>query len=188
MLFVMKKEDARLRARAQKSMLTNAERIAAATSVFEQLEQMAAFMVSDHILMYHSLSDELDTRGFIDKWYGRKNFFLPRVNGVALDILPYDRSTLQLGAFHIEEPQGDETVSVSEIEMIVVPGMAFDSHGNRVGRGRGYYDRLLASTKALKVGVAYDCQMVDEIETDAHDQPVDIVITETRTYFPRRRR
>lgn len=184
----MKKEDARTRARAQKSMLTNAERKSAAMNVFEQLEQMAAFMMSEHILMYHSLPDELDTHGFIDKWFGRKNFFLPRVNGVSLDILPYNKASLKLGAFHIEEPTGDETVSVNDIEMIVVPGMAFDSNGNRVGRGRGYYDRLLASTKALKVGVAYDCQMVDSIEVDSYDQPVDIVITETRTYYPRRKR
>ena len=68
----------------------------------------------------------------------------------------------------------------------MVPAMAYDRKGNRVGRGKGYYDRLLSSTKALKVGVAYDCQLVDEITAEATDVPVDIVITESRTYIVHR--
>lgn len=179
----MKKEDARRRARAQKSMLTERERREAATDVFAQLEDLAAFMMADNILMYHSLPDELSTLDFLDKWHGRKRFFLPRVNGVNLDILPYDRSTLRLGAFHIEEPDGDNTTAIDDIEMIVVPAMAYDRAGNRVGRGKGYYDRLLAQSAAVKIGVAFDCQMVDELEVDPFDQPVDIVITQSRTYF-----
>lgn len=184
----MKKDEARARARAQKSMLTAAERFQAAADVFEQVEQLAAFMMSDHILMYHSLPDELSTIEFLDRWHSRKQFFLPRVNGVNLDLLPYDRSSLRLGAFHIEEPQGDELTDMSEIEMVVVPGMAFDKRGNRVGRGKGFYDRLLAGSKALKVGVAFDCQIVDEIEVDDFDTPVDIVITPSRTYIRNRSR
>lgn len=181
----MNKQEARRRARAQKSLLSECERRQAAIDVFEQLEQLAAFMMADHILMYHSLSDELSTHAFLDKWHGRKHFFLPRVNGVNLDILPYDRSRLQLGAFHIEEPEGDDTTSIDDIEMVVVPAMAYDCNGNRVGRGKGYYDRLLADCRAIKVGVAYDCQIVDIIETDPFDTPVDIVITPSRTYVRR---
>lgn len=181
----MKKDKARSRAKLQKEMLTAAERNSAAANVFEQLEHLAAFLMSEHILMYHSLPDEIDTHIFIDKWHQLKKFFLPRVNGINLDILPYNRSTLKHGAFHIEEPQGDDIVSADIIDLIVVPGMAFDASGNRVGRGRGYYDRLLSSSKAIKIGVAYDCQLVDEIETEPHDIPVDILITEKRTYFPK---
>lgn len=183
----MKKDEIRRRVRAQKSMLTEYERRQAADDVFEQLEQLAAFIMSEHILMYHSLPDELSTHSFLDKWHGSKHFYLPRVNGVNLDILPYEQTSLQLGAFHIEEPQGDETVSIDDIEMVVVPAMAYDRQGNRVGRGKGYYDRLLADSKAIKIGVAYDCQLVDEIDTDSFDQPVDIVITQSRTYRIRKR-
>ncbi len=183
----MKKDEIRRRVRAQKSMLTEYERRQAADDVFEQLEQLAAFIMSEHILMYHSLPDELSTHSFLDKWHGSKHFYLPRVNGVNLDILPYEQTSLQLGAFHIEEPQGDETVSIDDIEMVVVPAMAYDRQGNRVGRGKGYYDRLVADSKAIKIGVAYDCQLVDEIDTDSFDQPVDIVITQSRTYKIRKR-
>lgn len=184
----MNKEDARRRSRAQKSMLTDRERRQAAIDVFEQLEQLAAFMMADRILMYHSLPDELSTLDFLERWHDRKKFFLPRVNGVNLDLLPYDRSRLRLGAFHIEEPTGDDIADIADMELMVIPAMAYDSHGNRVGRGKGFYDRLLARSKAVKVGVAFDCQMVDDIETDPFDQPVDIVITQSRTYFRSRKR
>ena len=81
----------------------------------------------------------------------------------------YKRQRTHLGAFRIEEPDGDDTTDVGQMELIVVPAMAYDRKGNRVGRGKGYYDRLLSSTKALKVGVAYDCQLVDEITAEATD-------------------
>lgn len=184
----MNKEEARRRARAQKSLLTESERRRAATDVFSQVEQLAAFMMARHILMYHSLPDELSTLEFLDKWHIDKQFYLPRVNGVNLDILPYDKSSLRYGAFHIEEPDGDDITDISSIDMVVVPAMAYDRRGNRVGRGKGFYDRLLADCKAVKVGVAYDCQLMDNIETDPFDAPVDIVVTQSRIYVAGKRK
>lgn len=176
----MKKEDIRRRIKAHKSLLSEQERDEAAERVFAQLERTAAFMLADRILLYHSLPDELSTRRFIDKWHKLKHFFLPRVNGVNLEILPYDRSTLRLGAFQIEEPDGDEVYDPADIELVVVPAVAYDARGNRVGRGKGFYDRLLCDTPATKVGVGYDFQLVDEIDAEPHDVKVDIVITESR--------
>lgn len=176
----MKKEDIRRKVKAQKSLLSMEEKSEAAAKVFEALEHSAAFMLADNILLYHSLPDELSTREFIDRWHHRKHFFLPRVNGVNLEILPYDRSTLRLGAFHIEEPSGDEVTHIENIEMVVVPAIAYDRRGNRVGRGKGFYDRLLADTKATKIGVAYDFQLVDDIEAEPHDVKMDVIITESR--------
>nr|WP_302995843.1 5-formyltetrahydrofolate cyclo-ligase [uncultured Muribaculum sp.] len=132
------------------------------------------------MLMYHSLPDELSTIDFIDKWHTRKHFFLPRVNGVNLDVLPYDRTRLQYGSFHIEEPTGDDIEDIDNIELIIVPGIAYDNRGNRVGRGKGYYDRLLSRTKATKIGIGYDFQLVDEIDSEPHDITMDIVITDSR--------
>lgn len=178
----MKKDDVRRRVKAQKSILDDTERNVAAQAVFDMLEKTAAFLMSENILMYHSLPDELSTHRFLDKWCKRKHFFLPRVNGLNLEILPYDRSNLRLGAFQIEEPTGNETTSVRDIDLIVVPAVGYDIKGNRVGRGKGYYDRLLASTRATKIGVAYDFQVFDDIETEPHDVRVDIVITD-RNYY-----
>lgn len=159
-------------------MLSEAEKQSAAQEVFDRLEKSAAFLMADRILMYHSLPDELSTHRFLDKWNSRKRFFLPRVNGVNLEILPYDQSRLELGSFHIEEPKGEDTVDPSEIEVVIVPAVAYDRRGNRLGRGKGFYDRLLAETKATKIGVGYEFQLFDELPAEEHDVPMDIVITQ----------
>lgn len=175
----MEKSDLRRKIKAMRLMLSDDDKSVAAEQVFSQLEKCAAFLLADKILMYHSLPDELSTLAFLDKWRTKKHFYLPRVNGVNLDILPYDRSRLELGAFHIEEPVGDELTDPAEIELIVVPAVAYDRRGNRLGRGKGFYDRLLSTTKATKIGVGYDFQLVDEIAVEPHDVPVDMVITQT---------
>lgn len=178
----MNKDDIRRRVKARKSLLTEMERISSASDVFSRLEQLAAFAMSDHILIYNSLPDELSTREFIDRWKDKKKFYLPRVNGVDLDILPFDRQRMHIGAFRIEEPSGTDISDPRSIEMVIVPAVAYDRNGNRIGRGKGYYDRLLGRTKAIRIGVAYDFQIVDEFEVEPHDIPVDIVITESSIY------
>lgn len=179
----MDKSDIRRKIKAMRSMLSEAEKLSASEEVFNRLEQTAAFLMADRILMYHSLPDELSTHQFLKKWGSRKHFFLPRVNGVNLDILPYDESRLELGSFHIEEPTGNECVDPSEMELIIVPAVAYDGRGNRLGRGKGFYDRLLAEAKATKIGIGYEFQLVDEIPVESHDVPVDMVITQTSTIF-----
>lgn len=174
------KNDIRSRIKTRKSLLSEQQKEAAAARVFSLLEQSAAFMLAENVLMYHSLPDELSTHRFLEKWSGKKHFFLPRVNGVNLEILPYDRSRLAMGAFHIEEPTGDETADIDDIELVVVPAVAYDRRGNRIGRGKGYYDRLLANSRATKIGVAYDFQLCDfDFPAEPHDVGVDIVITES---------
>lgn len=174
----MEKSDIRRKIKSMRQMLLDTEKQSAAEEVFSRLEQSAAFLLAERILMYHSLPDELPTIAFLEKWGKRKRFFLPRVNGVNLDILPYDRSRLELGSFHIEEPTGDDLIDPSEIELIVVPAVAYDKRGNRLGRGKGFYDRLLQSTRATKIGIGYDFQLFDELPVEEHDVPMDIVITQ----------
>ncbi len=180
-LNLMTKNDIRRKIKALRVMLSEAEKRDAAEEVFSRLEKTAAFIMADHILMYHSLPDELFTHAFLGKWAGRKRFYLPRVNGVNLEILPYDETRLELGSFHIEEPSGTNTVDPSQLELIVVPAVAYDRKGNRLGRGKGFYDRLLSSTKATKVGIGYEFQLVDELPTEEHDVPMDVVITQKTT-------
>lgn len=182
----MEKSHIRRKINAMRRMLSEEERQSAAEDVFARLEQTAAFLLADTVLMYHSLPDELSTRGFLKKWGGRKRFFLPRVNGVNLDILPYDESRLELGSFHIEEPTGTDTVDPSEIELMIIPAVAYDRRGNRLGRGKGFYDRLLGEVKATKIGVGYEFQLVDEIPVEEHDVPMDMVITQSATIVIKR--
>lgn len=181
----MDKREIREKIKQMRRMLTEAEKESAAEEVFSTLEKTGAFLMANHILMYHSLPDELSTHAFLKKWGNRKHFYLPRVNGVNLDILPYDESRLELGAFHIEEPSGDNTVDESEIELIIVPAVAYDRKGNRLGRGKGFYDRLLSATQAVKIGVGYEFQLIDEIPIEPHDVPMDMVITQYTRITPR---
>lgn len=172
----------RKKIRAMRLALSDEERNVASAAVFERLEQTAAFQSASRIMMYYSLPDEVSTIDFLRKWCDRKQFFLPRVNGDLLDILPYDDSKLQSGSFNIEEPVGNDLVDPAVLELIVIPAVAFDRKGNRIGRGKGYYDRFLKSVNAEKIGVAYHFQLSDEvIETEEHDIPVDMVITDKCT-------
>lgn len=176
----MRKDVIRDKIKVQKNMLTAAEKQIAADLVFKKLEQSAAFILAEKILLYHSLPDELSTIDFIARWHTKKRFYLPRVNGLNLEILPYDECRLAFGAFHIEEPQGNDVIDISDIELIIVPGIAFDKRGNRVGRGKGYYDRLLPYVAAMKIGVGYDFQLIEEtIDIDEFDIGVDAVITQS---------
>lgn len=174
------KQEIRHRIRTQKSLLTDADRRRAADAVFAAVERTAAFILAERILMYHSLPDELSTHDFIAKWAERKQFFLPRVNGVNLELLPYDRTRLHLGAFRIEEPDGTDAADPDSMELIIVPAVAMDRSCNRLGRGKGFYDRLLARTRATTIGVGYDFQLLSELlPAEPHDAPLDLVITES---------
>jgi len=176
------KKELRRKIKNMRLVLTEEEKRLAAESVFSRLERTAPFLMSTHILLYHSLPDELSTHAFLEKWGTTKRFYLPRVNGVNLDILPYEQSRLELGSFHIEEPTGDDVIDPAILELIVTPGVAFDRKGGRLGRGKGYYDRLLATTKATKIGVAYHFQLIEDIPLEEHDVPVDMVITDQGTF------
>ena len=113
---------------------------------------------------------------------GEKTLLLPCVQGDDLVLRRYMGPECMVSGeqFGIGEPTGPEWTDLGAVELIVVPGVAFDSEGNRMGRGRGFYDRLLKSTpRAAKVGVAYDFQMLDHIATEPHDVRMDRVITES---------
>ncbi len=88
-------------------------------------------------------------------------------------------SQLKKGNFGILEPEGRE-FPLEKIDVVFVPAVAFDKNGHRIGYGKGYYDRFLSNFKGIKVGVAYDFQIVDKFPTEPHDVPVDYIITPTK--------
>jgi len=91
------------------------------------------------------------------------------------------QSEIAIGQFGIREPRaGCVEVALSRLDLILVPGVAFDSSGRRLGRGRGFYDRLLAEMSGLKCGVAFDEQIVGEVPAGAHDETMNFILTPTR--------
>lgn len=129
------------------------------------------------MLLYHSLPDEPDTHAFIRQWAGRKRILLPVVVGDDLELRVYaGDDSLRTGAFHIAEPAGEAFTDYAAIDLAVIPGVAFDRRGNRLGRGKGYYDRLLPRLTAYKIGVCFPFQRVESLPAEAHDVRMDEII------------
>ena len=131
------------------------------------------------IVAYYPLSDEVDIRLLLDEWIAEgKTVFLPKVTGDdTMELRRYTgRDDIHEGAFHILEPEGQPFADDVSIDVILVPGVAFDAEGHRLGRGRGYYDRFLSSFSSELIGVCFDFQKVEEVPVDAFDIPVDEVI------------
>ncbi len=122
----------------------------------------------------------------IERWIeeGRK-VILPRVEGDVMTLVEMDGlDDLGPGYRGLLEPRpgAGRKVPWKEVEVALVPGLAFDLQGNRLGRGGGHYDRALPrlGPKALKIGLAFDFQVVERLPAEARDIPVHLVVTETR--------
>lgn len=162
---------------AKKALDTETKR-AESEAVWQHIEQMPCFATSSHILLYHSLPDELSTHDIIEKWAKMgKNIYLPVVVGDDLIVRRYDHKALQQGEFNIWEPTEGEEIDTDILELIIVPGVGFDREGNRLGRGKGYYDRLLSHTHAICIGVCYKCQLVEKIPAEQHDRTMHHIVT-----------
>jgi 5-formyltetrahydrofolate cyclo-ligase len=173
-----KKKELRKQIKALKNMhaSSNAQQ---SVDIMAALEKHPLFKSANIILLYHSLPDEVYTHAFLEKWYNRKQLLLPVVVGDELELRRFSSpNDLQVGAYNIQEPVGECFNDFSAIELVVVPGMAFDKQGHRLGRGKGYYDRLLPKlTNAYKLGVCFPYQYIEEVPTDEHDIRMDEVLT-----------
>ena len=148
--------------------------------ILTALEAHPAFRAADTVLLYHSLKDEVDTHEFIRKWSRLKRILLPVVVGDDLELRAYTGpEDLAIGAYGIEEPTGARFTDYAAIGFIAVPGVAFDRNGNRLGRGKGYYDRLLPRIPAAyKAGICFPYQLVEEVPAEPFDIRMDEIITQ----------
>ncbi len=175
----MNKQDIRFAIKQLKKTLSHEQRDSDALIVKNKIETSLWFKNASNILTYNSLPDELDTKFHIQCWTNIKNLYLPRVNGNNLEILRAGETTI--GSFNILEPTGNDVISPSEIELAIIPGIAFSHNGIRLGRGKGYYDRLLCNMNVLKIGICYDFQLIEELPCEVHDICMDAIITPNHT-------
>ena len=147
--------------------------------IFNQIEKLDAFLKAEIIMAYWALDDEVFTHDFIQKYKNEKKFILPVVNGDRLDLKEFTGSSNLKAENHfgIGEPDGELFEQIDKIDLIIVPGVAFDKSLNRLGRGKAYYDKLLKNSKALKVGVCFDFQMLESFPVDEYDIKMDLIIT-----------
>lgn len=151
-------------------------------AIIRQLTVQPAIKKSKVILMYYSLDDEVDTHKVIDELVAKgKIILLPVViSDTEMELRRYTGpEDLRGGFFNIMEPVGELFTDYDKIDAAVVPGMSFDSQGNRLGRGRGYYDRFLPKIpQAVKIGICFPFQKFPSIPVDENDIKMDIVLPE----------
>jgi len=154
--------------------------------ILEKFLASSVFQGAKTFLFYASIKGEVDTSAMIEQAFRLKKIVaLPLVQKKERQIIPVVIRTageLKTGAYGIPEPlhSADRVISPGQIDLAVVPGVAFDKSNNRLGRGAGYYDRFLSQLplKTPIVGLAYDFQVVDAIPgLEPHDRPVTMVLT-----------
>ena len=186
----MDKAEVRRMMRERKRAVPPDEKMRRSRVIQQRLELTPEFAAAHVVLLYWSMADEVQTHELVERWYREKTVLLPCVQGDDLVLRQYTGPECMVSGeqFGIGEPAGsdrvgaagsDDWTDLGAVQLIAVPGVAFDSEGNRMGRGRGFYDRLLKSTPAaVKIGLAYDFQMLDHIPTEPHDVRMDRVLTD----------
>ena len=163
----------------KKREYTNHELKELSSGLFNKLEESSCFINAHNILLYYSLPDEVYTHDFIDKWCKEKNILLPVVVGDNLELRQYTSpKDLRIGAYHILEPVGEKWNKLNEIDLCIIPGVAFDHECRRLGRGKGYYDRLLPLLNSYKIGICFEFQLISTIPEEPFDIRMDAVWTE----------
>lgn len=145
-----------------------------------QLEAHALFQRAHVVLLYSALPDEPQLEVLFNRWYGEKRLLLPVVEGDDLKLREFEGwDSVKSGRFGVLEPVGPFYEDFLSIDLMILPGVAFDYAGHRMGRGKGYYDRFLslpAIRSVYKIGVCFDFQLLSQIPVDSWDVPVDEVI------------
>jgi 5-formyltetrahydrofolate cyclo-ligase len=144
------------------------------------------FKNSKNIMFYVSFNKEVDTHKLIKDLLNEKDktVLVPYTvkNDLRLNVSELkDFNELELNDFGILEPKEPyiREFNPDKIDIVIVPGMVFDKTGHRIGYGYGYYDRFLKAIKnILKIGLAYDLQLVEKIQEEEHDVPMDIIVTD----------
>ena len=179
----MDKKELRRYIREQKRHFTPQQLGEMSLSIMSSLLSHSQIQKADSVLMYHSLPDEVDTHSALDKLLAMgKKVLLPKVVGdTEMTIHEYTgKESLQPSVpYGILEPTTPELSIINcQLSIAVVPGMAFDRQGHRLGRGKGYYDRFLSQIPNIyKIGVCFPFQMLESIPSESTDVVMDEVIT-----------
>ncbi|MDH8700978.1 5-formyltetrahydrofolate cyclo-ligase [Dysgonomonadaceae bacterium PH5-43] len=159
----------------------NDQLISKSHRIIDILKSNSRINKANNILCYWSMSDEVYTHDFIIELSKSKNIFLPVINNDTLLIRKFT-GIEQLKAdckYSILEPDcNSEEESISNIDVVVVPGVAFDKEGGRLGRGKGFYDKLLSDANTYKIGICFDFQILDKVPREEHDVLMNEVISE----------
>lgn len=175
----------------QRNNLSQQQVIENSGVIIQKLRNTAEYKESQNILFYVSYDNEVFTHSLIKDALeaSDKTVLVPFTDKKNHRLSPMEINRwkdLKRGSYGIlEPPSNNKTIDPAAIDIILVPGVAFDLEGNRIGHGAGYYDTLLGSSpSASHIGLAFDFQVVDKLPAEKHDVPVDKIITEKQIITP----
>lgn len=158
--------------------------------VCDQLQSLSIIADAKRVALYYSHANEVSTLEFIT-WCVQRHteVLLPVLSQQSLLFYPYTKNNVQLNKFSIPEPRttSSEPMALNDCDAVIVPLVAFDQQGCRIGRGGGFYDRALvpvkrSSGRPVLIGLAYDFQYVESCHPESHDVSLDIVVTPRQVY------
>ncbi len=170
---------------ARRDAMLPAARATASHAIVEKVCALPNYQEANMVLIYMGFGSEIETRALFERILAdAKTVVLPRVDWASQSLILHvvrNMSELATSKWGIREPHADApSMLVNDIEFMLMPGVAFDRSGNRLGYGRGYYDKLLsaASPALARVAAGFDCQIVEAVPVGPNDQKIDILITE----------
>ena len=165
----------------KRNSLTKGEISKKSIKIKENLFSLDEFKKSKVVMFYVSFNNEIYTHDMIKESLKSKTIVVPKVANNEIEpsiIIDFDQ-LIPSGKFGILEPIEAMKINPKNIQIVIVPAIAFDKNGHRIGYGLGYYDKFLAKVpKALKIGLAFDFQVEEKLPTEGHDAPVDMIITD----------
>ncbi len=181
------KSDLRARMRAARRALPPADVQAFSDAIAERVAALPAFVRARRVGCYMALPHEVQTKELIERCRGAgKTVCVPAREAGGYVFARLDEGVATAAGPHgIVQPAEVRPVAPGEMDLVIVPAVAYDRAGRRLGHGGGHYDRLLSACPGVKVGVAFDVQMVETVPQDAGDVPVDVVVTERAVHAVR---
>ena len=152
----------------------------------DRLIETREYQRAEVIMVFLSLPSEIDTTPLVlQAWRDRKRILAPKVSWEQRRMLPIEFQSLSdddltRTQFGIRQPTRGAPIPVCDIDLLIVPGLGFDTTGNRIGRGRGFYDQFLASSewRGISCGMAFEQQVIELVPTSDHDLRVDMLVTD----------
>lgn len=182
----MTKDELRDLMKARRRALSKDDIKIFSSAITKNVCSLPCFICADTVMIYLSSFKEPDTHTLLDYIFSHgKKCVVPVSDTDTFTITPSyitSMDDLKKGAYGIPEPRTVNEAEIKDIDIALIPGIAFDRHGNRTGFGKGYYDRFLSEFKGVKIGICYDFQVQPSVPADAHDIKMDFIITEKRIY------
>jgi 5-formyltetrahydrofolate cyclo-ligase len=172
----------------RRDLLSEDERSANSERIVERVLALPEVGAAGTVMAFWSFGSEVQTSALIERLHGSgTRVVLPRVVEGELEAVVYaPGDPVAAASFGAMEPAGRDVVPAEEVDVVIVPGVAFDRRGGRVGYGGGFYDRLLSKAPAVPaVAVAFAVQLVDEVPQGGSDSRVDVIVTEDEVIRPR---